>query len=255
MVDEPNPNRNATDLDDALNRSLNDLDNQIDANLNNRRRDGAPHQPENPSAQGDVNPQIPRDAGSNGENPPAGGGSEPPVDNGNGENNQVQTVFDGMSHAYAGSANPFQNKKTQSKPKTDWPKPGKKPDTKVSAPKGSTLHEMLWNELLTFYEWVIDKSVDLVLDFATFIVYPQCNSSSEKAEENNDVFAIGNLQYENWQKEQLKNKDEVVALHEEIIKNLERQKIGAPLVWEHLGEKPAFFDNLFILYTEVERNP
>ncbi len=252
MVDEPDLNHNS-DLDNALNGSLNALDNQINANLNDHRETGTLGQSENPSGQDGANPPIGEGGQINGANPSAGGGGESPTNDETGETpNQEQDDFDGMSHAYAGSAKPLQAKKPESKSKSTWPTPPKKNDTKVKAPSGKTLHEMLWNELLSFYEWVIDKSVDLVLDFTTFVLYPQPTSSDDK-EETKDIFIIGNLQFENWKKEQLKNKDEVVAMHKEILENLEKQKIGSPLVWEHLGEKPEFFDNLYAIYEKANK--
>lgn len=249
MVDRPRSSQNPLeDISTAIDESLNSLNDQIDANLN-----GRPNTDNNPPVQNDENASTGTETApsptSSDENSPTVPAEQPTNTE---ETNQANDVCDGISSAYGRD---LKNKKPQAQPKSNWPTPPKKADTKIKAPDGKLLHDMLWNELLKFYEWAIDKIVDLGLDFTTFVLYPKPFTADEKKEDTNDIFAVGNIQYENWKKTQLKNKDEVNNYHQEVIDNLERQKVGAPLVWSHLGEKPAFFDNLFALYREAEANP
>lgn len=248
MAETPNSERNHLDeLNDALDVSVRRMDEQTEANISERR---AP----TPSEDNEH-----RDNGMAGERPAGnGGGAEPPVETPPVDVSQQNEGVPGVSNAYGFQAEELNAKPTaKAGAKTSkWSDAPEKKDPKVKAPSGKTIAEMIWNELLSFYEWVIDKSVDLVLDFTVFVLYPSHpNSSGKINDDSKDIFAKGNAQFENWKQEQLKNKELVLAFHDEIFKNLKRQKIGSPLDWKHIGEKPAFFDSLFAIYSEAERNP
>ncbi len=253
MVDTPNSERNPLDeITAATDASRSRLDEQIEENTSGRRRtSSSPEEGEHNSSGGTGEAQ----SGN-------GGGSEPPSNtppaNENQQDNSQYGGIPGVSSAYGINPDELKVKQAAKKDKksSGWPKAPERKDPKVKAPSGKTISEMIWNELLSFYEWVIDKSVDLVLDFTTFVLYPSAPGSSDKKEEApKDIFAKGKTQHEKWKQEQLQNKELVLAMHNEIFDNLRRQKIGAPLVWTHIGEKPAFFDNLYAIYAEAERNP
>lgn len=251
MANTPNSGQNQVmSLDDALKASLEELDERINGDLQ------APTPPTGTSG----GRATPVNGASGDATPPANGAGQegvtvtPPAS----ETQQYEEIpIPGVSAAYGFTFDGLKPKENNPKKKTsEWSNSPEKKDVKVKPPSGKTISEMIWNELLSFYEWVIDSSVDLVLDFTTFVLYPKKpNSSEEEKEEPKDVIAKGCAAHESWKDDQLKNKELVLAMHNELFENLRRQKIGAPLVWNNIGEKPAFFDNLFTIYTEAEADP
>lgn len=173
---------------------------------------------------------------------------------------------DGESHAYDDldlnqMGKPQQETSViEALPKRDWPeapehkKPGK-------GGGGKDIMEVIWNEcILGFYDWVIDTSIDTVLDFADWILYkPFANNENKPAKskesEKKTAFDHGDELIAKYSQNVQKGKELFDQAHGEILENINRDQAGMAPEWKIWKKKPPFFDTVLDLAQKAKENP
>ncbi|MBR5599378.1 MAG: hypothetical protein IKW39_04980, partial [Alphaproteobacteria bacterium] len=147
--------------------------------------------------------------------------------------------------------NPVIKDKKNGDNKQDFPKPPKRADKGKSGGE-SNIMDLFWKEfILASYDWIVNTSVDTVLDFVDYVLYSRNKSPEKTKEEKIDVFAIGSGIRKKTKDEMLKRKEVASKAFDEIVRNLEKDKNGLQVKWEVLKGEPVVFKKL----SEINKKP
>ena len=200
--------------------------------------------PDNGAGDGDKKPENDtEDGGSSGgnEDQNGGGASDGDLDVDN---------EPGTSRAYVNvpELDIYGNRKKKSKSAKDdksHPKPPERYKKSKSDDKEKNIMELFWKEfILASYDWVINTSVDTVLDFLDYILYERKQKNKEEKKEKPDIYSIGKDVRQRTRERILKKKDICNRGFKEIENNLERDKKGLSVEWKMLNSEPSFFKAL-----------
>ena len=165
----------------------------------------------------------------------------------------------GMSYAYAEvpECDIYGNPIKKEAPKQDekeYPKPPKRGDGGKSGGE-SNIMELFWKEfILASYDWVINTSVDTVLDFTDYILYRRNEKNEEPKKEKLDILSIGARIRQKTKEKMLKRKEIANLGYQEIANNLEKSKQGQKVEWKVLQKEPKAFRELSKIYKKDEKD-
>lgn len=181
------------------------------------------------------------------DNNPAGGnnnGGETPPENPqeNGETKPVGTEI-GISTLYPRGKKPKEKEPPKDKPAPTPPDRDKK---RPADSKETDIMKAIWAEIVGFYTMCLDGTVDTVLDFFDYILYPPKKQKKEKVKDEDIKKTPADYGDELFARYKSHSEQFLSAFnkaHHELKGNVEKEKSGIPPKWETWPEQPTFYED------------
>lgn len=149
--------------------------------------------------------------------------------------------INGISSAYGLEPKAYKEKKKDSKHSIwgDMNPPERKKGGKYGEDKGNDIMEIFWNKYICgFYEFVLDKPIDFILDFTDWVFFKRSDKKDKKRDEKVNMYKMAEKNYNEKCAYIDKRKELALKAHKELVNNLDLLEEGKEPVWTFSKKEP-----------------
>ena len=147
----------------------------------------------------------------------------------------------GISSAYGTKPDDYEEIKKASKHSfwKDMKAPVRDYKNEYGSDKGDDVMEIFWNKYICgFYDFVLLKSIDYVLDFADWVLFKRSEKKEKEEKEKLNMYSMAEKNYKEKCEYIDKRKDLALSAHSELVNNLKLLEEGKEPVWYFTKKDP-----------------
>lgn len=147
----------------------------------------------------------------------------------------------GVSSAYGTKPDDYEEIKKASKHSfwKDMKAPERDYKNEYGSDKGDDVMDVFWKKYICgFYDFVLLKSIDYVLDFADWVLFKRSEKKEKEEKEKLNMYSMAEKNYKEKCEYIDKRKDLALSAHSELVNNLKLLEEGKEPVWYFTKKDP-----------------